>query len=64
VIADSSTEAMPSTISPSLAMTSPASTRMMSPGLRVRAETSWNAVWSGAVSRFALVSVVTSVLTN
>ena len=32
VIADSSTEAMPSTTSPSLAMNSPASTRTMSPG--------------------------------
>ena len=40
VIADSSTEATPSMISPSDGIRSPASTRTRSPGLRVRAETS------------------------
>ena len=40
VIADSSTEAMPSITSPSAGMMSPASTSTTSPGLRSRLETS------------------------
>src|SRR5499427_652785 len=57
VMADSSTEAMPSMTSPSLGMKSPASTRTMSPALSSSAETLVKFRAESLLRRFAIVCV-------
>src|ERR1700728_721164 len=57
VMADSSTDAMPCTTSPSLAMKSPASTSTISPCFSCGAATTWKLVELSVASRFAVVSV-------